>query len=275
MTHRRRFLILTTAASLVVAASLRAETVDEVVAKNLAALGGPTALGRVQTLRQTSKLVFLGSQASVVVYGKRPNLIRQELTIAGETAVQGFDGTVAWTVNRVLGMPQPTLLAGGEAEALRHQASFGGILASARERGDSVEMVGTEVVRGRPMFHLRVSAADHHRQMHCYLDAQTFLEARIVTDSAAGRFEQELSDYQTVEGLTMPFAIKTTINGRPGGDIVVSKVEVNVALDEKLFQMPANPVGTAGTTGTRGTSGPTGSAGPTGARGAAAAPTAR
>jgi hypothetical protein len=252
MTHRRRFLILTTAASLVVAASLRAETVDEVVAKNLAALGGPTALGRVETLRQTSKLVFLGSQASVVVYGKRPNLIRQELTIAGETAVQGFDGTVAWTVNRVLGMPQPTLLAGAEAEALRHQASFGGILASARERGDSVEMVGTEVVRGRPMFHLRVSAADHHRQMHCYLDAQTFLEARIITD------EQELSDYQTVEGLTMPFAIKTTINGRPGGDIVVSKVEVNVALDEKLFQMPK-----------------TGPTGPTGARGAAAAPTAR
>jgi hypothetical protein len=39
---------------------------------------------------------------------------------------------------------------------------------------------------------------------------------------------------------------------------VVSKVEVNVALDEKLFQMPK-----------------TGPTGPTGARGAAAAPTAR
>jgi hypothetical protein len=216
-----------------------AQTVDEIVNRNLEALGGRAALDRVQSLRQTSQLVLTGSESRIVVYAKRPNLIRQELKIAGQTVVQAFDGSIGWTVNRLLGATSPTPLAGADLEALRHQVAWEGALPAARTRGDRIELVGRVTVNGRPAHHLRIAAVDHQRQRHVYVDAETFLEVRTVDVTSAGRFEQDLSSYQTVEGVKIPFSIKTSFNGRPTGEIVVSKVEVNVAIDNAMFTMPA------------------------------------
>ena len=235
---RRFFVAASLLTSVIFASSARAQTVDDILARNLESLGGRAALDRVQSVRQTSRLVLPGSEATIVVYSKRPNLVRQELKIAGETAIEAYDGTVAWALNRIMGMSTATALSGVEAEAIRNQSSFDGFLASARARGDSIDVVGNETLRGRPVIHLRLSAADHHRQVHCYLDAQTYLEVRIVSDSGAGRVDQDLLDYRPVEGLMMPFTLKTTIAGRPVGDLVVSKVEVNVAIDDTMFRMP-------------------------------------
>jgi len=215
-----------------------AQTVDEIVTRNLDALGGRAALDRVQSIRQSSRLVLPGSEATVVVYSKRPDRVRQELRLAGQTAVQAFDGSVAWTINRLMGVTSPTPLSEAEARALRQQSAFEGVLAGAHSRGDRVELVGRATVGGRQAYQLRITAADHQQQMQCFVDADTYLEVRTVYDTSAGRFEQELSRYQPVEGIKIPFSIKTSFNGRPAGEIVVTSVEVNVPVDEAMFAMP-------------------------------------
>lgn len=236
-------------ASAIVASSAHAQTVDDILARNLQALGGRAALDRVQSVRQTSRLVLPGSEATIVVYSKRPNLVRQELMVAGDTAIEAYDGSVAWAINRVMGVTGPTALSGTQAEAIRNQSGFDGILASARARGDLIDLVGAETLRGRSVIHLRLSATDHHRQVQCYVDAETYLEVRTVTESRAGRLEQDLLDYRPVEGVMMPFTIKTTIAGRPVGDVVVSKVEMNVPIDDAIFKMPRDLAGATGTAG--------------------------
>lgn len=215
-----------------------AQTVDEIIARNTEARGGQALIDGVQSVRQTSTLVLPGAEATVVVYGKRPNLMRQELTIGGDTAIEAFDGAVAWVVNRMMGMPAPTVLSGTRAQAVRNQANFDGLLVQARTRGDHIEVIGKETIAGKPVHHLRITGADH-RVHHCYVDVTTALETRIIHDTEAGRFEQDLLDYQSVDGLKVPFTIKTSLNGRPQGMLTVSKVELNVALDTAMFGMPA------------------------------------
>jgi hypothetical protein len=216
----------------------RAQTVDEIVERNLEALGGRIALDRVQSVRTTSRMVLPGSEARIVVYSKRPNLLRQELRIAGQTVVQAFDGSTGWTVNRLLGVSTPTLLTGPDLDALRQQATWEGVLTSARSRGDRIELVGRSFVNGRQAFHLRVTSVDHQRHQEVYVDVETGLEIRTVHDTSAGRFEQDLSSYQTVDGIRIPFSIKTSLAGRPAGEIVVTKVEINVDVDAALFARP-------------------------------------
>ena len=50
--------------------------------------------------------------------------------------------------------------------------------------------------------------------------------------------ETELSDYRSVDGIMLPHALKTSINGTPTASITVDKIELNAPLDETLFTLP-------------------------------------
>ena len=99
----RRLTVIACVLACAMTGTAAAQTVDEIVARNLEALGGRAALDRVQSIRQTSQLVLPGSEARIVIYAKRPNLIREEIRIAGQTVVQAFDGSTGWTLNRLVG----------------------------------------------------------------------------------------------------------------------------------------------------------------------------
>ena len=64
-----------------------APTVDELIAKNIAARGGLDKLKAVQTMRMTGKLeVGPGMEAPVTMELKRPKSVRMDFTFEGLTA---------------------------------------------------------------------------------------------------------------------------------------------------------------------------------------------
>ena len=58
--------------------------------------------------------------------------------------------------------------------------------------------------------------------------------------SAQGAVTQvvDLSDWKTVDGLTLPFHSEVTSNGAPTASVTITSVEVNPAIDPKLFEKP-------------------------------------
>jgi hypothetical protein len=129
-----------------------------------------------------------------------------------------------------------TVLAGARADAVRVQARFDGMLAGARAAGGQVALVGMVVIDGREAHHLRV--IDDLLVRHCYVDAQTSLETRIVEETPAGRLQQDLSDYRQVGGVRMPFTIRTSLNGTLQSVVTVTDVALNVPVDPAMFAMP-------------------------------------
>jgi outer membrane lipoprotein-sorting protein len=99
-----------------------------------------------------------------------------------------------------------------------------------------VLLAGIETQAGRRVYHLQVTDKSGQAQQ-IYLDAETGLETRIVTQGAGGTFEQDLSDYRDVSGIKVPFSIRMVANGVQQSAITVSKVEFNVPLDDRLFKM--------------------------------------
>ena len=59
-------------AILALAVSASAQSVDEIIAKNLQAKGGVDKLKAVQSVKSTSTLKIQGIEAKMVVQGKRP-----------------------------------------------------------------------------------------------------------------------------------------------------------------------------------------------------------
>jgi outer membrane lipoprotein-sorting protein len=224
-------------AATLLATIVSAQTVDDIVAKNLAAKGGADKLKAVQTMRLTGTITARGMTAPFTISSKRPNLARQETEIQGVPMVRGFDGTTPWMMTS----GQVREITGPEAQATRDQADFDSPLVDFRAKGNTVELVGPETVDGVKVYHLKVTTKAGQVQQY-FLDAETGLERQtsvtISQNGAAATIVSTLSDYREVEGLKIPFSIKQTVNGTPATELTIEKAEFNVPLDEALFRMP-------------------------------------
>ncbi len=219
----------------------QAQTVDEIVARNLQARGGLEKFKAVESIKQTSHLKIQGMNATLTLYAKRPNLSRQEVTIAGASMIAAFDGVNAWGINPTTGQTTPQALTGQAADQARREADFDPPLLDYAAKGTKVEFIGNEPDGARTLIHLRITDKAGV-VINCYLDSQTALEAKIVTQSPAGPTETRLSDYRDVGGLKMPFSIRTTAAGVVVADLIVDTIEFNVVMPASLFTMPGKGV---------------------------------
>src|SRR5262245_32073768 len=154
-------------------------SVDDIVARNIAAKGGLAKMKSILTLKQTSHMSMQGMEATLTILAKRPNLIRQEIQLRGQTVVMAFDGAAAWTLNPFNGSSGAVMLTGPQADMVKDQSSFDGPLSDYKEKGSKLELVGPETVGTTKMLHLKLTAKTGAVQ-HVYLDAATYLEAKIV-----------------------------------------------------------------------------------------------
>src|SRR5260370_537227 len=73
-----------------------AQTVDEVIAKNIQAKGGADKLKSVRSLRTTAKFSQGSFRADFRQENKRANKVREEFIIQGLPQVQSYDGKTGW-----------------------------------------------------------------------------------------------------------------------------------------------------------------------------------
>jgi len=216
-----------------------AQTVDEIVAKNYKAKGGDTWKS-TQSMRLTARINIQGMELPMTIVSKRPNLMRQDMTFQGISIVQAYDGTTAWTINPMMGSDAPTEVPAAVADSLREQADFDGPLVDYKAKGHAVELVGNEDLNGTRVHHLKLTKKDG-KTTHFYIDADKGVELKVVSQADLGQgpmtIETELSNYQLVDGILVPMAIRQNASTGPVS-ITVDKVEFNVEIDEKLFRMP-------------------------------------
>ena len=215
-----------------------AQTVDEIVARNIQAKGGAEKIKAVQSMKQVSHIKVQGISATMTVYFKRPNLSRQEMNISGAQIIAAFDGTTAWGLNPMAGQTTAAPLPGPSAEQARKEADFDPPLLDYQAKGTRVEFVGTEPAGGgKSYLHLRVTDRDG-TVIQVYLDSATALEAKVVAQGPTGPVETMFADYRDVNGLKMPFSIKTTAGGVVAADVTVDTIQFNVDMPNTLFTMP-------------------------------------
>lgn len=219
-----------------------AQTLEEVVAKNLRARGGLERLRAVKTARMTGRITFgPGMQAPFTLERKRPRFMRAEFTLDGKLCIQAFDGQVAWTQMPFMGQTSPEPMADEDRGQIEEQADFDGALVDWKAKGHTPELLGKEQLDGALGLRLKLTTkSGGMRQL--FLDAASFLELRILaTRSLQGEqleFESSLSDYRDVDGIQVPFLVESGPKGaKERQRISFDKVEFGVAIDDARFQM--------------------------------------
>lgn len=238
-----RKLALLTCISFVLAPLLSAQTVDEIIAKNIQARGGMDKIKAVNTIRSTGTMTMgPGMEAPGSMIVKRPDMARLEFTVQGLTAVQAYDGKDAWQIMPFTGKKDPEAMSADDKKDLEENADIDGPLVDYKSKGNKVELLGKEKLEGTDAYKLKVTLKNGD-VITMYLDADSYLEIKEETKRMVRGTEREvesvMGDYKDVNGLMFAFAVE---NGVKGGQekekLTISKIELNVPVDNAIFKMP-------------------------------------
>jgi len=219
-------------------------TVDELVAKNVAAKGGADALRALQSVRFTGKMLVNEGQIqfAYVETKKRPGEVRSEATLQGMTAIEAYDGEQGWRISPFQGRKDPEKMSADDTKALIEEAEIDGPLVDWKAKGGTVEYLGTEDVDGTLAHKLKV-VRKNGDVTFVYLDPDAFLEIRKTTQrveqGAQVEVETDVSDYAKIAGVFLPFSIESGRKGDPDKQkIVIDKAEPNISVDDATFKFP-------------------------------------
>jgi hypothetical protein len=223
-----------------------AQSVDDIVARHVAARGGKEKLAAVQTVKMTRTVASgIGTTLKVIVYKKRPNLFRLEQGPAQSNAPltpRGISGDVAWDTVQGKVVPRQAQLT---AESRDVDGDFDGILVDWQEKGHSVVFAGKEALPGGEALKLTVTLKSGLART-IYLDAKTYLDRRHtgVLNLPGGRqFDVtiDFDNWRDVEGVKFPFDVTEERTGKEPVVTLVTyteKIELNVPMDDTLFAPP-------------------------------------
>jgi hypothetical protein len=140
-------ILLGIAGAAILATSVSAQTGDEIVAKYIKAVGGMEKIQAVTTLRRTGKVIAGGGfELPIVQENKRPNMMRQEITLQGLTGVNAYNGKIGFKIEPWQGKKDAESLSEEEMKQVVEDSDFDGPLVNYQQKGNKVEFVGMEPV---------------------------------------------------------------------------------------------------------------------------------
>ena len=217
-------------------------TADEIIARYLKTVGGMDKIQAVKTLRRVGKYNGGGGfEAIIVQENKRPNLVREEFSLQGMTGINAWDGRTGWKIDPFGGKKDPEALSEDEMRGIVEDADFDEPLVNYREKGNKVELVGTDQIEGTDVYKLRVTLKSGDVRTY-YMDTDYFVPIKMDETRTIRGTEQEiettLGDYKEVAGWFMPFSIESGFKGQGKGKVTFERIDANVPIDDTRFVKP-------------------------------------
>jgi hypothetical protein len=222
-----------------------AQTVDSIIARVLAARGGIGRLHTVRSQRLTGRVAFSPtSGGTIVVEQRRPGMIREEVTVQGQTVVRAFDGASGWMRAPSGDTTSTSLLTGDDLKNLAAEADFDGALIDARVKGIHIEFMGRDTMAGPTAYKLKVTLRSGYVD-YWYVDSASALpskwEGMRIINGVPTVFESYFRDYLTVDGLRFARVIDTGARGSADRQqMVFEHIDINPPLDNARFTVPAD-----------------------------------
>jgi len=218
----------------------QAPTVDQILDKYVAAVGGADAIKKVTTRIMTGKILAGGTETPIELFTKAPNMrvsVSHSPTSASFTA---FDGTAGWMGST--GHAARDMSAAESAAAGLDAEFFLGSRVKElypqlrRGRPETINGAECEVVNG---------TAPGRPAIRLYFDKNSGLLLRMVryADTPMGRNPTQIdyADYRDADGVKIPF--RWTLS-RPVArfTIQIADVKSNIPLDDLKFAKPTGDI---------------------------------
>lgn len=214
-------------------------TIDQVLDKYIAAIGGRAALEKhtSRVSKGTIEIPEANISGSIQISEKAPDKSLAVIELGAMGLVrEGADGSVAWQEDPQSGLRDKT---GNELADARRGAVFNAEL-KMKTLYRTLEVTGKETLASRPVYAVLATPAEG-TATRLYFDVESGLMLRQsgTRDTAQGMIDIDvfLEDYREVDGIKIPFTIRQ-VTSMFSMVIRVSEIKHNVALDDAIFKRP-------------------------------------
>ena len=218
--------------------TLKAQSIDEIVSKNLNAMGGAAKLHSLKTVTMETAIKLQGLEIenlTTILIGKA---MRSDSKIMGNNLVQAFDGSTPWSIT-------PTLMGGnGEPQVMTEETAKPVIsqidpfpLLDYIKKGTRVEVLPSEKVMDKDAHHLKITSKNG-TESEIWIDVTSGLVSKTKSMQNGQEVEVFFSNYTVIEGINFAMSMETS-NPMAGIISIDTKtVKLNSAIDESIFIMP-------------------------------------
>ena len=221
-------------------------TAAQIIEKNIAARGGLDSWRKIQTMVWVGHIESANAPAAKMPFSleqKRPNKTRFEIKAQNQLALRIFDGTNGWKLRpSASGKPEVQPFSNEELGFAHDGQGIDGPLVDYAAKGVAIALEGVDDVEGHKAYRLNVrlpSGLSHQ----LWIDAQNFLDIKSGrqirnTLGQTATVSVYYRNYQTVEGVKLPFSIETSAETKAPDRMVIDKVALNVPLEDQMFSKP-------------------------------------
>jgi hypothetical protein len=229
--------LLSLSVSLIIVATLGAQSLEEIVRKYTIA-NKLDKMSGIQTVKITGKMLMMGMEIPMEMWMKKPNKIKSVSSINGQQMVQVFDGEKGYTVNPMTGSTVPVEMDETTTKQLLRSSIFNNYLENYLRQG-SLSLDGEELVNGKSAYRVK-AVIEGGSVIYMLIDKSTNLLAKTIIEIKQGgvpvTLESVPSDFMETNGVLLP--MKTTTSAQ-GMEFVTNftKVEVDIPIEDAIFRL--------------------------------------
>ena len=216
---------------------VQAQSLDEIINKNIDALGGKEKIITLSTALMTGTFTPPGSAAINIITTKKHTVgSRIDIEANGTNNYQIITPANGWIYTPVQGDKEPRPLMDDQFKAGQVQLDLHGPFVNYKEKGNVIEMAGKDTVNGTVCYKLKVTSPNTNVTVYS-IDSKSYFIVKASTKMFQfGALEDVVTTYSDYKKNADGFWFACT-NVSPRGETHYDKIETNVPIDVNIFKV--------------------------------------
>ena len=202
-------------------------------------MGGLNAFKTIKTVKMTGTATIQGMDLPLTVQIINGKAIRNDVEVMGQFVINSYKDGKGWKINPFAGATTATDMTDAELLDFKNQSTIANQLMDYKTRGHKVELLGQEDTEGVKTYKIKLTNKDDGKVTTYYINAADNMLLKHATTREVQGQEMQIENYltDTKEFNKVKFAMTRTqkMNGEVFQIIKMTAVELNVPIDEKIF----------------------------------------
>lgn len=214
-----------------------AQTSEEIVANHIKAIGGKENWEKLKSIKMEGTIKAQGAEIKLTSYQVDKKAMRENITVMGMNGYSIVTTTEGWSYMPFGGQTKPEPMTADDLKNAQEDLYLADAFITYAELGKKLEYLGKDDFDGTDCYKFKMTDKNAKETTY-YIDASNYYILKQTNKVKANGQEMEnavvFSDYKKLdEGIFYPMSVASGY-----GQMQVSKLEVNVAIDDATFQLP-------------------------------------
>lgn len=229
-------------AFLLAAVFAQAQNAEEIVGKHLKATGAEN-WSKINSIKMEAKIASDAAAGMAILWNMtatRDKAARMDVSVMGMSQIVVINGDKGWATNPFAGQNDPEPMTADQVESMKDMTDIDGSLVGYKEKGYTLEYVGTEDVEGTEAIKIKVNKGK--KTEYSFFDPATYYEIKNVdveeVDGKTAESATFYSNFKTQDGIVLPFTMQQNGGGMGNSTITITTATFNPTVDDAIFEMP-------------------------------------